>query len=69
MPTQAKFAASPPSISPRTPRRATSQGVASEGRYMPSRCAVITPEVIAPEWWSCTCMLIGVAVMMKLITA
>ena len=36
---------------------------------MPSRCAVITPEVIVPEWWSCTCMLIGVAVMMKLITA
>ena len=54
---------------PRGPSFATSQGVASEGRYMPSRWAVITTVVSEPEKPSCTCMLSGVAVMMKLITA
>ena len=44
-------------------------GLTSEGRYMPSRWAVITSVVALLENPSCTCMLNGVAVMMKLITA
>ena len=51
------------------PRRAMSQPLASEGRYIAIRCEEITCLVAAMPCPSITCMLIGVAVMMKLITA
>ncbi len=41
----------------------------SDGAYIASRWLWITHAVDVSEWWSCTCMLIGVAVMMKLIAA
>jgi hypothetical protein len=59
----------PATITGRSPKREMMKPLASDGRYIASRCTWITRAVAISSWPSITCMLIGVAVMMKLITA
>ena len=69
MATHTAISTRPASIIGRTPSVRISQPLASDGTYMPSRCSEMTDFVSPIGMPSTTCMLMGVAVMMKLITA
>ena len=69
MATQEAISKVPATMTGRMPNRAMIQPLASDGRYIASRCPWMTRLVATSSCRSITCMLTGVAVMMKLMTA